>query len=155
MEMDSQKEEGSMSTAIPMFNIRDTKKRYSELNNLALKGFEVITYNSNKQDEQVSHIKTAHLNELVDRLLFSPLVEHDQELGVFTVSVNEIDLYGEGNTKEEAIQDLINSIMEYLTVYVDKIDMFSRFEPVSKQVYVLKLLRCKGDREKLRKALGL
>lgn len=148
------KEGRNMTIAVPRFNIRDTKKRYSELNNMALKGIEVITYNSNNQDEEVSHIKTAYLNKLLDNLSFSPIVEHDEELAVYTVALNEIDLYGEGDTKEKAIEDLITSIIEYLTIYIDKIDMFSRVESETKQVYVLKLLRCNGDREKIRKAIG-
>lgn len=143
-----------MSIAIPRYNIRDTKKYYSELNNMALKGIEVITYNSNNRDEEVSHIKTTYLNRLLDKLSFSPLIEQDEELSVCTVALNEIDLYGEGETVEEAIEDLITSILEYLTIYVDKIDLFSRVEPESKQVYILKLLRCNGDREKIRKAIG-
>ncbi|WP_418792346.1 hypothetical protein [Phosphitispora sp. TUW77] len=143
-----------MSITMPRYNIRDTKKYYSELNNMALKGIEVITYNSNNQDEEVSHIKTAYLDKLLDKLAFSPLVEKDEELGVHTVALNEIDLYGEGETVELAIEDLLTSIIEYLTVYVDKIDMFSRVESEIKQVYVLKLLRCNGDREKIKKAIG-
>ncbi len=152
--MDINKEDGNMSVALPRYNIRDTKKYYSELNNMALKGIEVITYNSNNRDEEVSHIKTVYLDKLLDKLSFSPLIEKDEDLAVYTVALNEIDLYGEGDTKEIAIEDLITSIIEYLTIYVDKIDMFSRVESEAKQVYVLKLLRCNGDREKIRKAIG-
>ncbi|PKM79960.1 MAG: hypothetical protein CVU89_15975 [Firmicutes bacterium HGW-Firmicutes-14] len=152
--MDIRKGDRKMSLAIPRYNIRDTKKYYSELNNMALKGIEVITYNSNNQGEEVSHIKTTHLDKLLDNLSFSPLIEKDEELSINTVALNEIDLYGEGETVETAIEDLITSIIEYLTVYVDKIDMFSRVESEAKQVYVLKLLRCNGNREKIRKAIG-
>lgn len=152
--MDISKEGRNMSIAVPRYNIRDTKKYYSELNNMALKGIEVITYNSNNQAEEVSHIKTAYLDKLIDKLSFSPLIEKDEDLAVHTVALNEIDLYGEGETVEIAVEDLITSIIEYLTIYIDKIDMFSRVEPEAKQVYVLKLLRCNGDREKIRKAIG-
>ena len=152
--MDANKEVNKMSMAMPRYNIRDTKKYYSELNNMALKGIEVITFNSNNQGEEVSHIKTTYLDKLLDKLSFSPLIEKDAELGVHTVALNEIDLYGEGDSQEAAIKDLINSIIEYLTVYVEKIDMFSRVESEFKQVYVLKLLRCNGDRAKIRKAIG-
>lgn len=152
--MDTGKEDRLMSIAVPRYNIRDTKKYYSELNNMALKGIEVITYNSNNQDEEVSHIKTAHLDNLLDKLSFSPLIEKDEDLEIHTVALNEIDLYGEGETVELAIEDLITSIIEYLTVYIAKIDMFSKVESEAKQVYVLKLLRCNGDREQIKKAIG-
>lgn len=42
--MDTGKEERNMGIAIPRYNIRDFKKFYSELNNMALKGLEVITF---------------------------------------------------------------------------------------------------------------
>lgn len=140
--------------AIPRYNIRDTKRYYSELNNIALKGIEVITFNATSENEEVSHIRTSYLNKLLDKLPFNPTVEYDDELLVHTVSLNEIDLYGEGKTVEEAIEDLIDSIIEFLAIYLEKLDIFSRAESESKQLYLLKLLRCNGDRERIKKAIG-
>jgi hypothetical protein len=152
--MDSEKGVNTMSLAIPKFNIRDTKKRYSELNNLALKGIEVITYNANNENEKVSHIKTSYLDKLLANLSFKPEIEFDQEIAIHTVSIPEVDLYGEGNTIEAAIENLIDSILEFLNIYVSKLDMFSRVESELKQLYLLKLLRCHGDRDLIKKALG-
>ncbi|MCR4442760.1 MAG: hypothetical protein QHH10_10565 [Peptococcaceae bacterium] len=83
------------------------------------------------------------------------MVEPDEELGGYTVAVNEIDLYGEGNTYEEAVNDLIDSIQEYLAIYVKQIELISKAETREKNLYLLKLLRCNNDREEIRKALGL
>jgi hypothetical protein len=143
-----------MSIAIPQFNIRDTKKRYSELNNIALKGIEVITYNANNEEEKVSHIKTSYLDKLLGNLSFNPSVELDEELGIYTVSLSEVDLYGEGKNLDVAVDDLIDSIIQFLAIYTDKIDLFTKTEPDTKQLYLLKLLRCNGDKEKIRKAIG-
>lgn len=143
-----------MSIAIPQFNIRDTKKRYSELNNIALKGIEVITYNANNEEEKVSHIKTSHLDKLLGTLSFNPSVELDKEIGIYTVSLSEVDLYGEGNNLDTAVDDLIDSVIQFLAIYTDKIDLFSKVEPDTKQLYLLKLLRCNGDKDKIRKAIG-
>lgn len=143
-----------MSVAMPQFNIRDTKKRYSELNKIALKGIEVITYNANNEEEKVSHIKTSYVDKLIGTLSFNPSVELDEELGIYTVSLNEIDLYGEGNNLDAAVEDLINSIIKFLAIYTDKIDLFSKVEPETKQLFLLKLLRCNGDKEKIKKAIG-
>ncbi|OPX85787.1 MAG: hypothetical protein A4E52_01600 [Pelotomaculum sp. PtaB.Bin013] len=142
------------SNSIPRYNIRDTKKYYSELNKIALKGIEVITYNATSENEEVSHIKTSYLNKLLDNLPFNPIVEYDDELCVHTVSLNEINLYGEGKTVEEAVVDLVNTIIEFLAIYIEKLDVFSKVEPESKQLYLLKLLRCNGDGEKIKKAIG-
>ncbi len=143
-----------MSISMPQYNIRDTKKRYSELNNIALKGIEVITFNANNEEEKVSHIKTSYLDKLLDNLSFNPSVELDEELATYTVVLNEIDLYGEGNTADAAIEDLLDSIIQFLAIYIEKIDIFSKVEPDTKQLFLLKLLRCNGDREKIKKAIG-
>ncbi|MEW6698668.1 MAG: hypothetical protein ACOY9Y_08885 [Bacillota bacterium] len=140
--------------ALPRYNIRDTKRYYSELNNLALKGIEVVTYNATNENEEISHIKTSFLDKLLNKLDFSPITEYDEELNVHTVALNEIDLYGEGKTLDEAVEDLVNSILEFLTMYLEKIDLFSKVESEAKQVYMLKLLRCNGDKEKIKKAIG-
>ena len=140
--------------ALPRYNIRDTKRYYSELNNIALKGIEVIPYNATSANEEVSHIKTSYLKRLLDKLPFNPIVDYDDELCSHTIALNEIDLYGEGKTVEEAVEDLVNSIIEFLAIYLEKLDMFSKVEPESKQVYLLKLLRCNGDKDKLKKAIG-
>ncbi|KJS14653.1 MAG: hypothetical protein VR69_09770 [Peptococcaceae bacterium BRH_c4b] len=152
--MEAGKGEKKMSIAIPQYNIRDTKKRYSELNNIALKGIEVITYNANNEEEKVSHIKTTHLDRLLDNLSFCPIVDLDDVLGIYTVALNEIDLYGEGNTVETAVINLIDSILQFLIIYIDKIDLFSKVESDTKQLYLLKLLRCNGDKEQIKKVIG-
>lgn len=152
--MDSGKEEKKMSISIPQYNIRDTKKRYSELNNIALKGIEVITFNANNEEEKVSHIKTTYLDKLLDNLTFTPSIELDNELKIYTISLNEIGLYGEAHTVEEAVEDLIDSIIQFLAIYIEKIDIFSKVESEIKQLYMLKLLRCEGNREKIKKVIG-
>lgn len=137
-----------------MFNIRDTKKHYSELNNIALKGIEVITFNANNEADKVSHIKTSHLDKLLTNLAFKPQIELDHEIGIHTVALTEINLYGEGATLETAIENLVDSILEFLHIYVEKLDIFSKVESDQKQLFLLKLLRCQGDRDLLKKVLG-
>lgn len=141
------------------FNVRDTKKKYSALNTAALNGLEIVTFkgiNKNvKKDEEVSHIKTNYVDYLMEFLKFNPIIKSGEELGGYTISLNEIDMYGEGATIEFAKEDLIDSIIEYIDIYVHQIELFSKVESIDKQVYMLKLIRCDGDREKIRKEIGL
>lgn len=152
--MEFSKGERKMSITIPQYNIRDTKKRYSELNNIALKGIEVITYNANDEKEKVSHIKTSYLDLLLNKLSFTPSVNLDDELKIYTVSLDEIDLYGEGKTVEVAVEDLIDSVLQFLVIYMEKLDLFAKAESETKKLYLLKLLRCNGDRERIKKEIG-
>ena len=98
------------------YNIRDTKKYYSDLNNYALKGLEIITYKginkTTKETDEVSHIKTSYLDYLLNKITFNPSIESGEELGGYTISINEIDMYGDGETIEAATNNLLNSILE-------------------------------------------
>jgi len=140
-------------------NVRDTKRYYSELNSAALNGLEIITYkgiNKNaKKDEEVSHIKTYYIDYLMGFLKFNPIIESGEELGGYTVSLNEIDMYGEGDTIEIAKEDLVDTVFEYISIYVNQIELFSKVESIEKQVYMLKLIRCDGNRDKIKKEMGL
>lgn len=141
------------------FNIRDTKRYYSELNSAVLNGLEVITFkgiNKNvKSDEEVSHLKTPYVDFLMGFLKFNPIIESGEEQGGYTIALNEIDMYGEGDTIDAAKENLIDSILEYIDIYVEQIDVFNKVERMEKQVYMLKLIRCDGDRDKIRKEIGL
>ena len=88
-------------------------------------------------------------------LKFNPVIESGEEIGGYTISLNEIDMYGEGETVEAAKEDLINSIIEYIDIYVNQIELFTKAESIDKQVYMLKLIRCDGDKDKIRKEIGL
>lgn len=137
------------------FNIRDTKRFYSDINDKALNGIEVITYNAMGKAGEVSHLSKRIVDFLFDSLQFDITEEFDEEFGIYTVSANDINIYGEGGTKAEAIEDLLTSITEYAAIYVEQIDMFSKVEDITKQGYMLKVIRCGSDREKLKKVLGL
>jgi hypothetical protein len=88
-------------------------------------------------------------------LKFSPGFDFDDELHTYTVLLPEVGLYGIGATREDAEADLLDSIQEYLRVYVAKVTIFSKLEPVDKIFYVLKLAQCSKDREAIREAIGL
>jgi hypothetical protein len=141
------------------YNVRDTKKYYSDVNNNALNGVEIITYNNSnkKMDEtnRVSHLKTSYVDFLFDRLIFNPIIESGEELGGYTISFREIDMYGEGATKEEAIQNVLDSVIEYINIYDEQIEIFSKVESIEKHMYMCKLIRCENDIEMLRKVLRL
>lgn len=134
------------------YNVKQTKNEYSKVNNLAIKGFEVITYAHNTKAE-VSHIKKEIVDYLLKQVTFTVDEIYDQELQGWTVAVPEIDLYGEGDTKKEAIADLLSSIHEYISLYTES-EFLSNHEAAEKQAAIIKLMRCEHDDE-MREVLGL
>lgn len=137
------------------FNIRDTKRFYSNINDKVLNGIEIITYNAMGKTGEVSHLSKKIVDFLLDSLQFHISEEFDEEIGVYTISADDINIYGEGSTRDNAVEDLINSINEYTAIYIEQIDMFSKVEDVTKQGYMLKIIRTGGNRQKLMKVLGI
>jgi hypothetical protein len=86
--------------------------------------------------------RTEELIALEDE--FSVKEIYDEELQGWTVSVTEIDLYGEGATKEEAISDLIASIREYISLYTES-NFLTKHEIPEKQALIVKLMLCEND----------
>jgi hypothetical protein len=151
----SLKEELSMSLTLPRHNVRETRDRYSQVHTIAALGHEVITINSADKNSEVSHLNKAILDVWAKYMPVTIEEEFDAELKVWTVTIAEIDVYGEGETKAMAIEDLLVSTIDYLEVYYDRIDLYARYDPAEKKAVVAKLARCEGDKEKLRLMLGV
>ena len=136
------------------YNVSDTKKYYCDINAKVLSGMEIVTIKS-KTKEKISHIKKDYLDFLLDRLKFTVNEEFDEELKGWTVWTVEVPMYGEGKTRDEAIDDLINSLVEFSEIYINEIEIFSKTESTEKQVYMLKILRCNGNKEMIARELGI
>ncbi|MFL0196384.1 hypothetical protein ACJDU8_12580 [Clostridium sp. WILCCON 0269] len=131
------------------FNIKDAKIYSSKLNNILEKDIG----ENEKKNEEVNHIKTSYINFLMGFFRFKPVI-HSGE-GFYNIILNEVNVYGEGDSLEIAKENLIDSIIEYINIYTDKINIFHKFETIERQAYMLKLIRCSGNREKLKKEVGL
>jgi len=87
---------------------------------------------------------------------FSINVTFDNEIGGVTVAIDELPLYGEGKTPDEALSDLVDTVVEFCKVYIEDIDCYKgSFTPLQ-QALMGKLLRCHGDKRHIRaELLGL
>jgi hypothetical protein len=136
------------------FSISETKKFYCEINNRVLDGLEVITCNSNS-NERISHVKKEYLDLLLSRIKFKAYKEYDKELKIWTIALKDLNLYGDGYSENAAVEDLLDSVIEYAGLYLDKTSLFTKTESINKQVCMLKILRSINDRALLAKELGL
>ncbi|WP_422664651.1 hypothetical protein [Anaeromusa acidaminophila] len=78
----------------------------------------------------------------------------DEEIGGFTVICETIELYGEGETIDEAIEDLIDTSFDYFSLFQEDPVLYSKMNTVIKNMAILKLLRCVSD-EEIRTVMGL
>jgi len=158
---DTLQEEGViMDSTLEKYNVRDTKRFYSDINEKALKGLPVNTINMTRKNKmnmsEVTHIKT----ELLQIICTSPIIyeakkKYNAELDKWVISVKEIGLYGSGKTENEAVEDFIDAIIEFTEVYKDKINIITLMADSLKQAYMAKILLCDNDRSKLKSVIGL
>ena len=146
---------GAVTLSSQALPISEAKARFSELSRKAGMGIEVISANKHGSGHLVSLIKTDILTVALDALHFTLVESLDGELGVITLAVQEIPIYGEGHTRDEAGSALIDAALDYVVVYEERIELFSYGDSPKTQGLMLKLLRCRGDREAIKKTLGL
>lgn len=111
------------------------------------------------KDEETS-LRSWVLGEgLAEKLFenFSCRVELEKEpkLGFWTAYVPELDLWGRGDTKEEAADDLLAAALDYMEVFLENIPFYIGAGRKNHLPYVFRLLTTGGNKEKLKEFLGL
>ena len=145
-----------LGAVLEKYNIRDSKRFFSEINRKAQEGLEVITYDSKPSQGEVSHIGTEVLDKVFRAFKFVPEWTLDEDLSVWTVSLPEVALYGEGTDKKQAAEDLIDNVLEYVEIYYEDLRWFlSREETLPHLPYLRQVARCEGDRAKIATVLGV
>jgi predicted RNase H-like HicB family nuclease len=147
-----------MGVSLEKLNRSTAKRLFGEIINKAERGEEIIVIDAlrNKGDEKnaVSIISTQSLDNLFSRIApFKLIWEYDQILKGYTVTIEGLStVYGEGNTKEEAIEDLIDALLEYTELYYSNIEWFTSENSATNFdfPFLRRIARCNGDREKIK-----
>ena len=134
-------------------SVSTAKAKFLEYYRQATQGIEIITQKRNS--ENVSILSTAMVTAMLDAMKFTMEETVDTDLNVVTIAINEVPLYGEGESREAAINDLIDSTLEFLDIYQEQIEVYSKVDSPQKKVFMLKLLRCGTNRDTIRKTYGL
>ncbi len=88
---------------------------------------------------------------------FSCQVEWEKEnkLGFWTAYVPELDLWGKGDTWEEAAEDLVSAALDYMDVFLNNIPFYLKAGRKKHLPYVFRLLQIQGNQDKMKEFLGL
>jgi len=79
-------------------------------------------------------------------------IEYDAETGIYTTFVDKFsNVYGEGKTTSEAIDNWITAALERVEIYSSNTEKYSKFFDDNSKKYLELILECKGDRGKLKK----
>lgn len=140
-----------------MFSTSTARDKFAELRREALKGREILIEDSKQHNSPlISIISTELLDTLTETFVFAPRWAHDED-GSFTVSLDEIDIIGYGDTQEEAADVLATAATEYAELYFTELPFY--FSPIvnrsSHFAYLRRIARCNGEIAKVKKVLGV
>lgn len=95
------------------------------------------------------------LDLLTEKYTFLP--EWETGENSFTVSVNEIDVFGYGDTHDEAAEVLARAFMEYTELYFRELAFYrsSMVNRSSHYPYLRRIARCNNNVVKVKKLLGV
>ncbi|HOJ09552.1 MAG TPA: hypothetical protein PK733_03055 [Clostridiales bacterium] len=139
-----------------IMGVADLRKDLSSVMDNAIDRFqEVVTGNVKKGGKTATIISTELLDLLLGCYQFNPLISYDNPTQQYEVLVPEIGASGFGETKQDAIDVLLDNIVNLTEDYFDDIELYIRIEKYKKQYpYYLKLKGC-VDKNQLLKVLGL
>jgi len=139
-----------------MLKSGDARDQFSKLQRDALMGKEILVGNGKQNDSPfISIISTQYLDAITETFIFSPEWLQDED-GSFTVSLDEIDVIGYGDTREEAIEVLATATIEYAELYFTDLQFYfsSMVNRGSHYPYLRRIARCNGSIDKVKQVLG-
>ena len=133
-------------------SISATKQDFPAIFKMALNGQEVIAGNfKSKSDDTVSILATKDLQYILDiGFKFNPVVEKDENDNGYTVALDEIMVFGDGETLKEGLEDLLDNTIDYAAMYFEKLDFYKQIpNRKSHYPYLRRIIKCDTREEVL------
>ena len=105
-------------------------------------------------DDWIYLVNEKIINSLLERIQEKSIVEFDEYLKIYTI-FNELvpQIYGEGNTKDKAINQMVLEAKSFAKDYAENVELFSNILDGTQQFFVSILLLNIEDDSKLREVL--
>lgn len=117
--------------------LSEAKKNLLHLYKWAEAGLEVVITINNSDLSNVSLVNSEILAAMFDKLDI-PIVEApDEDVGGLTIAIPNLPIYGEGNTREEAVEDLIDAIIEFREAYLENLELYKSSESLNNKVIIM------------------
>jgi hypothetical protein len=136
-----------------VYGASETRSKISEIQNTVKSG--LIPKMVNKNTHEISYmVNQKILESLLNRIEVNNVVEFDEDLKIYTV-FNEIvpQIYGEGTTKVEAIDQMVVEAKSFAEDYAENIDLFSGILDGIQQFFIGNILLNIEDEIKIREIL--
>lgn len=92
---------------------------------------------------------------ILARYTFTPQWEEDQEQGLWSVYVPEIDAWGQGETQDRSAEDLVTAVLDYMDVYLEDVPFQIKVGRGEHLPYLLRIYLASEDRQAVRQVLGV
>ncbi|HPL99885.1 MAG TPA: hypothetical protein PLS45_08370 [Bacillota bacterium] len=135
-----------------IIGLKDFRNNVSDIIFKVINNFQVVlTGNVKKGGPTVSIISTDLLEDILEKYEFNPEITYDEETKQHEISLKEINAFGSGDTKEEAIKIVLDNVMALTEDFFEDIELYMRMDPQKKQYpYFMRISHCKTESELLK-----
>ena len=135
-----------------IIGLKDFRNNVSDIIFKVINNFQVVlTGNVKKGGPTVSFISTDLLEDILEKYEFNPEITYDEETKQHEISLKEINAFGSGDTKEEAIKIVLDNVMALTEDFFEDIELYMRMDPQKKQYpYFMRISHCKTESELLK-----
>lgn len=150
-------ENRSMKSVGGVIGYRELRNNISEVIENVISDYKVVISGNVKKNNKktAAIISTQILGDILSVYKFNPEINFDNSTNQFEVILREINLYGYGDTKDEAIEMTTDMAIDLTEDYFDNADMYARIPSErSKYPYFLRIRNC-SERDEVKKVLGL
>lgn len=125
-----------------VIGFRELRNNISEVFEGVIHNYQIVRSTNKKKRHSDSAVILAA--KLLDGILyaytFNPVVQRDTQTGLQKITLNEIDVYGSGVTKDIAATNLLNAVIDSTVEYFNDIDLNMRIDQQKiKLPYYLKI----------------
>lgn len=140
-----------------VLSISHAKAQLPELVRQASQNLKVYRVgNARQRDAKTSVILGEEMVQaILENIKCHPVWEEDSETRLWSVVVPELDVFGQGETREQAAQDLLATVNDYVQLYLEDAPFYFKVGRKEHLPYVLALAFHGGDADSQLQILGL
>lgn len=150
-------DEGNAVFQKNVIGFRELRNNISEIFEDVIYNYKIVESTNMKKRQSDSAVILAEkvLQGILYAYTFNPVVDEDKNTGTQKISLREINLYGSGETKEDAADSLLRAVIKETAEFFNNIDINMRIDKQKiKLPYYLKIRQCATE-ENLKELLSL
>lgn len=138
-----------------IYSVGEARSKIREIQKNVKNGLLSLMVNR-ANDDSVVMINTEMMNDILHNLYVTNIVEFDKEQKIYT-AYNEIvpNFYGEGESEEEAISNMLSEAISFSAEYSENIETFSRMFTGLQQFVISLVLLNINNPEKIKEILNI